>query len=65
MESPELARSLNARVPDSYHFEGFWEALGGAEASQRSFLALQDMSGNPLFGFMRNGEQSLEVIETE
>ena len=41
------------------------EAPGGPEASHRSGSALQDMSGNPLLGVTRHGEQGLKVIETE
>jgi non-ribosomal peptide synthetase component E (peptide arylation enzyme) len=35
------------------------------EASRSSGSALQDMSGNPLFCFMCNGDESFQVIETK
>jgi hypothetical protein len=38
------------------------EASGGPEASQSRSSTLQDMSGNPLLGMMRDGDKGLKII---
>jgi hypothetical protein len=63
--SPQTFTELAARIKQGDLEKDALEKLPGGRRLLDETSALHDVSGNPLFGFMRDGEQSLDRSDIE